>query len=160
MHGHIIVCGDDALAMRIIDELNNAELSVVTLQSPEGLQAAGIAMADAIICVADDDAVNLEMALLARQASPRVRVVARLVNTVLREAVAAGRPYALAFVDVRMPPGWDGVETITRFRKVDPDLQTVICTAYSDYSWNDIQRRLGHSDSLLVKAGSGVATPA
>jgi PAS domain S-box-containing protein len=68
----------------------------------------------------------------------------------LREAVAAGRPYALAFVDVRMPPGWDGVETITRFRKVDPDLQTVICTAYSDYSWNDIQRRLGHSDSLLI----------
>lgn len=36
MHGHTIVCGDDALAMRIIDELNNAELSVVTLQSPTG----------------------------------------------------------------------------------------------------------------------------
>ncbi|HTS26987.1 MAG TPA: response regulator [Bryobacteraceae bacterium] len=68
----------------------------------------------------------------------------------LREAVSAGRPYALAFVDVRMPPGWDGVETITQFRKVDPDLQTVICTAYSDYSWNDIQRRLGHADSLLI----------
>jgi PAS domain S-box-containing protein len=68
----------------------------------------------------------------------------------LREACEAGRPYALAFVDVRMPPGWDGVETITQFRKVDPDLQTVICTAYSDYSWNDIQRRLGHSDNLLI----------
>ena len=34
MHGHTIVCGDDALAVRIIDELNNAELSVVPLQSP------------------------------------------------------------------------------------------------------------------------------
>ncbi|MFN8033624.1 MAG: NAD-binding protein [Mycobacterium sp.] len=88
MPGHTIVCGDDALAMRIIDELNNAEISVVTLQSPGGLHNAGISVADAIICVADDDAVNLEIALLARQANPRVRVVARLANTVLREAVA------------------------------------------------------------------------
>ncbi|SPE39084.1 hypothetical protein SBA3_3030003 [Candidatus Sulfopaludibacter sp. SbA3] len=68
----------------------------------------------------------------------------------VKHALAEGRPYALAFVDVRMPPGWDGVETIVRFRQVDPDLQTVICTAYSDYSWKDMQRRLGHSDSLLI----------
>ena len=97
MHGHTIVCGDDALAVRIIDELNNAELSVVPLQSPEGLEAAGIAVADAVICVADDDALNLEIALLARQANPRVRVVARLANTVLREAMAGGNgPGAIA----------------------------------------------------------------
>ena len=68
----------------------------------------------------------------------------------VRLALSAGRPYALAFVDIRMPPGWDGVETISRLRGVDPRLQTVICTAYSDYSWSDIQRRLGHSDSLLI----------
>ena len=60
------------------------------------------------------------------------------------------RPYAMAFVDVRMPPGWDGVETITHLWKAYPHLQTVICTAYSDYSWTDIQRRLGHSDNLLI----------
>jgi PAS domain S-box-containing protein len=65
-------------------------------------------------------------------------------------AAARGRPYALAFVDLRMPPGWDGVETISRLRAVDPNLQIVICTAYSDYSWNDIRERLGHSDSLLI----------
>jgi len=68
----------------------------------------------------------------------------------VERALAEGRPYALAFVDIRMPPGWDGVETIVRFRQADPNLQTVICTAYSDYSWNDMQRRLGHSDSLLI----------
>src|SRR6266550_6395620 len=68
----------------------------------------------------------------------------------VRQAVAEGRPYAVAFVDVRMPPGWDGIETIGHFREVDPDLQTVICTAYSDYSWKDIQRRLGPSDNLLI----------
>ncbi len=68
----------------------------------------------------------------------------------VRRAGAEGRPYAVAFVDIRMPPGWDGVETIARLRQINPDLQAVICTAYSDYSWNDIHRRLGHSDSLLI----------
>ena len=61
-----------------------------------------------------------------------------------------GSPYALAFVDVRMPPGWDGVETILKLWEVDPNLQIVICTAYSDYSWKDILSKLGHSDNLLI----------
>ncbi len=68
----------------------------------------------------------------------------------VRGALAAGRPYALAFVDVRMPPGWDGVETIQRIWEVDPDIQIVICTAYSDYSWDEMRDRLGNSDALLV----------
>src|SRR5438128_5011806 len=46
-------------------------------------------------------------------------------------SVQAGRPYAMAFVDMRMPPGWDGVETIERLWRVDPQVQIVICTAYS-----------------------------
>ncbi|MGI9126260.1 MAG: NAD-binding protein [Mycobacterium sp.] len=90
MRGHIIVCGDDALAMRIIDELNDAELSVVVLQSPTGLAEAGVDTAHAVIAAAADDAVNLEVALLARHANPRVRVEARLSNTVLRQAMAEG----------------------------------------------------------------------
>jgi len=65
-------------------------------------------------------------------------------------AVAEGRPYALAFVDDRMPPGWDGVQTILHLWRAEPNLQVVICTAYSDYSWTDIIRELGHSDSLVV----------
>ena len=65
-------------------------------------------------------------------------------------AQATGQPYALAFVDVRMPPGWDGVETIEHLWKVSPDLQTVVCTAYSDYSWETLIRRLGESDGLLI----------
>ena len=68
----------------------------------------------------------------------------------VKSALAEGRPYALAFVDVRMPPGWDGVEAIAHFLAADPDLQTVICTAYSDYSWSDIRQRIGRSDSLLI----------
>jgi Trk K+ transport system NAD-binding subunit len=90
MRGHIIVCGDDALAMQIIDELNDAELSVVPVQSPAALAAAGVSSAHAVIAASGDDAVNLEIALLARHASPTVRVVARLSNPVLRQAMAPG----------------------------------------------------------------------
>ncbi len=59
-------------------------------------------------------------------------------------------PYALAFIDIRMPPGWDGVETTQRIWKVDPDIQIVICTAFSDYSWGEMIARLGCSDRLVI----------
>jgi two-component system NtrC family sensor kinase len=65
-------------------------------------------------------------------------------------ARAAGRPFAMAFVDMRMPPGWDGLETIERLWQVDPDMQIVICSAYSDHSWQDLRTRLGARESLLI----------
>jgi signal transduction histidine kinase len=65
-------------------------------------------------------------------------------------AIKEGRPYAMAFVDMRMPPGWDGVETIERLWQVDPQLQIVICTAYSDHPWEEVLRRLDVRDRLLV----------
>jgi signal transduction histidine kinase len=65
-------------------------------------------------------------------------------------ALLEGRPYAVAFVDMRMPPGWDGLTTIEKLWIVDPELQIVICSAYSDNSWTDICRRLGRSDQLLI----------
>jgi Trk K+ transport system NAD-binding subunit len=99
MHGHTIVCGDDALAMSIVEELNSAGTKVVTLQSPDGLEGAGVAGARAVICADDDDALNLEIALLARQANPDVRVVARLANSVLREAMAQDNGHG-AILDV------------------------------------------------------------
>jgi two-component system, cell cycle sensor histidine kinase and response regulator CckA len=68
----------------------------------------------------------------------------------VQDGLRAGRPFALAFVDVRMPPGWDGVETVRRIWEVDPDLQVVVCTAYSDYSWNDMIRVLGETDRMLI----------
>jgi signal transduction histidine kinase len=59
-------------------------------------------------------------------------------------------PYAMAFVDVRMPPGWDGVETTAQIWQKYPDLQVVICTAYSDYSWEEMLKKLGYSDRLVI----------
>jgi two-component system NtrC family sensor kinase len=68
----------------------------------------------------------------------------------VKQSMDEQRPYALAFVDVRMPPGWDGITTIEYLWQVDPDLQIVICTAYSDYSWQETFARLGNSDHLLI----------
>jgi Trk K+ transport system NAD-binding subunit len=96
MRSHIIVSGDDALAKTIVEELNNAGVHIVKLSTAAELDNAGIARARAIICVGDNDATNLEIALLARKANPRVRVVARLANDVLRTAMAADkRPGAI-----------------------------------------------------------------
>jgi diguanylate cyclase len=67
------------------------------------------------------------------------------------EASLAGHnPYAMAFVDMRMPPGWDGVETIEHIWAADPRLQIVICTAHSDYTWDEVLGRLGAEDRLLI----------
>ena len=68
----------------------------------------------------------------------------------VRQACSENRPYELAFVDMRMPPGWDGLKTIENIWQIDPKVQIVICTAYSDYSWGDITERLGKSENLLI----------
>jgi len=65
-------------------------------------------------------------------------------------ALAAGLPYAVAFVDMRMPPGWDGLVTIRKLWELDPELNVVICTAYSDYSWEEIQEALPVRERWLV----------
>jgi len=44
------------------------------------------------------------------------------------------QPFGVAFVDMRMPPGWDGLRTIEELWKLDARLQVVICTAYADYA--------------------------
>lgn len=68
----------------------------------------------------------------------------------IEKSLQEGRPYAMAFVDVRMPPGWDGVETTSQIWQKYPDLQVVICTAYSDYTWEDMLKKLGYSDRLVI----------
>ena len=68
----------------------------------------------------------------------------------LKSARAAGRSYAMAFIDVRMPPGWDGIETVENLWKEDPTLQVVLCTAYSDHAWPAVVARLEVRDRLLI----------
>jgi diguanylate cyclase (GGDEF)-like protein len=108
--------------------------------------------------VAGQDALDLlESELLGgttRQAMPVFEVDSafqgeegvRMAEAALRD----GRPYAVAFVDMRMPPGWDGLKTIEHLWKADPGVQVVICSAHTDYEWSEVMERLNHSDKLLV----------
>ncbi len=58
-------------------------------------------------------------------------------------------PFAVAFIDVRMPPGWDGMKTASRIRQLDKDIEIVIVTAYSDRSCEEIIQQVGSPDKLL-----------
>jgi diguanylate cyclase (GGDEF)-like protein len=68
----------------------------------------------------------------------------------VKTAFEKNTPYSLAFVDIRMPPGWDGIETIKHIWEIDKDIQIVICTAYSDYTWEETVEHLGKKDNLLI----------
>jgi CheY-like chemotaxis protein len=63
-------------------------------------------------------------------------------------AVVASDRFSVAFVDMRMPPGWDGVETIRRLWAVDSAVQVVLCTAFSDFTWDNVLAGVGKSDGL------------
>jgi len=89
--------------------------------------------------LSDEIAYNLDSAYQGKQAIEMVE-----------KALQVGSPYAMAFVDCRMPPGMDGVETIQKIWELDPRIQIVFCTAYSDYGLDDLHDILGVSDSLLI----------
>jgi PAS domain S-box len=101
---------------------------------------------------------SIEAELFGESASPVERAGFRIESAhqgqealaMVQKAMQEGDPYVMAFVDVRMPPGWDGVETLERIWQCSPELQAVICTAYSDYSWDEMTRRLGQTDNLLI----------
>ena len=67
-----------------------------------------------------------------------------------RRAVNEGCPYAMAFVDMRMPPGWDGLETIRKIWEKYSALQVVICTAHHDHSWEQMVKNLGYLDRVVI----------
>ncbi|MEX1176187.1 MAG: NAD-binding protein [Mycobacterium sp.] len=129
MPGHIIVCGEDALAIRIINELGDADIR--TLQSPTGLADAEIHSARAIICASAEDALNLEMALLARRANADVRVVARIGNPVLRQAMNGddGPGAVLDVADLAAPSVLEALLGRTAHTIRVAAVDFVVCTA-------------------------------
>ena len=68
----------------------------------------------------------------------------------VQQSVANNQNFAMAFVDVRMPPGMDGIQTIAEMWRIDPRIQVVICTAFSDYPWDTIRCRLGDSGQQFI----------
>ena len=91
------------------------------------------------VVATETDAFEIEFAMQGSEAFEKVK-----------RAEKDGRPFALAFVDVRMPPGWDGIETIAHLWKADPALHVALCTAYSDYSWEKMIAHLGVNDRLVI----------
>jgi CheY-like chemotaxis protein len=89
--------------------------------------------------VADRLNVDLDCALQGQEALTKVTA-----------ARASGQPFALAFVDMRMPPGWDGLTTITKLWEVDPELHVIICTAHTDRTWEEIEAALTARDRWAV----------
>jgi signal transduction histidine kinase len=68
----------------------------------------------------------------------------------VQKALAEKRPYTMAFVDMRMKSGWNGIETISHLWRESSDLQIIICTGHADFTWHDIIKRFGHTDRLLM----------
>ena len=58
------------------------------------------------------------------------------------EAASDGHPFDVVILDVRMPPGIDGVEAGSAIRKLDSDVQIVFVTGYSDVPLEELQRRV------------------
>jgi len=113
------------------------------LQSDSALSAAETALFGEPLVQADASTARMRFRIdFASQGPEALAMVGR--------ARTEGAPYAVAFLDVRMPPAWDGIETAARIWAEEPDLQIVICTAYSDYSWTDMLDRLGRSDRLVI----------
>ncbi|MBU0480980.1 MAG: hypothetical protein KKG47_07750 [Proteobacteria bacterium] len=58
-------------------------------------------------------------------------------------------PYAIAFLDIRMPPGPDGLWTAEQIRKIDPYVIVVLVTAYADVTANDVYLKVPPPGRLL-----------
>jgi CheY-like chemotaxis protein len=68
----------------------------------------------------------------------------------VNRSLAEKNPYSVAFIDMRMDPGWNGLETIRHIWKVNPELQVVLCSAYSDFTWREIVDTLGATDNFVI----------
>ncbi|NRA26670.1 MAG: hypothetical protein HRU10_05405 [Opitutales bacterium] len=79
-------------------------------------------------------------------------VQGKMGHSLALDAMQKGKPFQVAFVDMRMPPGWDELQTIHAIMQIDANLQCVICTAYSDFTWAETMQELNHerSDRILI----------
>ncbi|CEK12051.1 GGDEF/EAL-containing response regulator [Legionella hackeliae] len=105
----------------------------------------------------DNELANFEHQIFGKKRSSELPTFRLITAMQGREGVAKiaegledNDPYALAFVDIRMPPGWDGVETARKIWELDPNIQIVLCTAYSDYTWEETIQHLGQRENLLI----------
>jgi signal transduction histidine kinase len=132
---HRILIVDDNEAIR--DDFRKILAPVRT----NDIQAAGLAVFGHLADQTEDDGHVYEVHF-ANQGAAALELV--------QKSRSANQRYTLAFIDMRMPPGWDGVETVKRLWEADPKLQVVFVTACSDHNWKEIVSAIGISDRLLI----------
>lgn len=69
----------------------------------------------------------------------------------VRKSVEEGNPYSHALIDMRMPPGIDGLETAKKIFEIDPEIKVIFVTAYTDYTAEDIMEQVGDNYNYLQK---------
>lgn len=70
---------------------------------------------------------------------------------ILKEQYDKGEVFPIAFVDMRMSPGWDGFRTVLELRELDPRIYIVLVTAFSDRKIEELQEQLQSRLILLYK---------
>ena len=68
---------------------------------------------------------------------------------IYKKSLAENKPFSVVFMDVRMPPGMDGIECLYHIKKMDPHVESVVCSAFSDISWKDVLAKFGATDKIL-----------
>jgi PAS domain S-box-containing protein len=122
----------------LVDDDSSIHMDYRKILGPAPLTAAGSRPASRARTVVNPVTFELESAFQGRDGLEK-----------LLDSINTQRPFSLAFVDMNMPPGWDGIETIEHLWRADPALQIVVCTA-ADLSWDELRSRLGPSDNLLI----------
>lgn len=138
----------------VIDDQTSIHDDYRKILTPSAGAASSASLASAKAALFGAEGATRTAARAADAAAPRFRLLTATQGEdgvrVATDARNADSPVMVAFVDMRMPPGWDGATTIEHLWKHDPRMQVVICSAYSDESLDEIARRLGHSDRLLI----------
>jgi Trk K+ transport system NAD-binding subunit len=158
-HREIIVCGEDPLSKTIAEELRGAGARIIKINTAADLLGAGVHRARAVVCAGPNDAINLEIALLAREYSPNVRVVARLANDVLREAVTAvsGPGAILDVADLATPSLVEAVLSRNAHQFETAGIEFVVWGAEAPY---DATLREIYADLAPVAVVHGKNSPA
>ncbi len=130
----------------VIDDNRAIHEDFEKILSPSGATHAALDVTETELFGSSVDAVKVRQAEFELDSSYQGQEGVLLVKKALED----GHPYAMAFVDVRMPPGIDGVETTLKIWEIDPEIQIVICTAYSDYSWEEMFEKIGNDDRMVV----------
>ena len=116
----------------VVDDQKEIHDDFAEMLKPEPLEVSGGELAASFLVEESQPSLRHFELLHARTGKDALAIV--------RSGKERDLPVAVAYVDLRMPPGMDGLETIRRLRQVDRDVEIVIMTAYTDMTLTEIVR--------------------